>query len=244
MSKKTALVTGASRGIGRAIAKRLAADGFHIYIHYVSNAEKANSLLQEIEAEGGSAQLVQADLQELTQAEVLAATAANVDVLVLNASVQIRRPWQQIPMEEAITQLTCNYLSSLRLMQAAAAHMQAQNWGRIVTIGSVQQAKPHPDMLVYSASKSALENTVRSLALQLASYGVTVNNVAPGVIATDRNVQALSDEAYATQVRASIPSGYYGMPEDCAGIVSLLCSEEGRYITGQDIFVDGGKSIQ
>ena len=105
-------------------------------------------------------------------------------------------------------------------------------------------SKPHPDMLVYSASKGALENTARSLALQLAPYGITVNNVAPGVIATDRNVQALSDEAYAKTVRSSIPCGFYGEPEDCAGIVSLLCSDAGRYINGQDIYVDGGKSIQ
>ena len=122
--------------------------------------------------------------------------------------------------------------------------MQRQKWGRIITIGSVQEAKPHPDMLIYSASKAAQENMVRSLSLQLAPFGITVNNVAPGVIATDRNVQALSDAEYAQKVRDSIPAGFYGQPEDCAGIVSLLCAQDGRYITGQSIFVDGGKSIQ
>ena len=244
MSQKTALVTGASRGIGRAIAKRLAADGFRVLIHYVNNAEKAISLQKEIEGDGGYASLLQADLQDLIQTEALCAKLDRVDVLVLNASVQFRRPWHQIPMDEAIHQLNCNYLSSLRLMQAVADTMKAAQWGRIITIGSVQQAKPHPDMLVYSASKAALANTVRSLALQLAPFGVTVNNVAPGVIATDRNAQALSDEVYAAQVRASIPSGFYGTPEDCTGIVSLLCSEDGRYINGQTIYVDGGKSIQ
>ncbi len=244
MDKKTALITGASRGIGRAIAKRLAADGFRVLIHYVSSADKAKSLLKEIENAGGCGEILQADLQDLRQTEALCAKLEKVDVLVLNASVQHRRQWQQIPMAEAITQLNCNYLSSLRLMQAVAEHMKMRRWGRIVTIGSVQQAKPHPDMLVYSASKAALENTVRSLALQLAPYGVTVNNVAPGVIATDRNEEALSDQTYAATVRASIPCSFYGQPEDCAGIVSLLCSEDGRYITGQNIFVDGGKSIQ
>jgi NAD(P)-dependent dehydrogenase (short-subunit alcohol dehydrogenase family) len=122
--------------------------------------------------------------------------------------------------------------------------MKENGWGRIITIGSVQQTKPHPDMLIYSASKAAQENMVRSLSLQLAPFGITVNNVAPGVIATDRNVQALSDAEYAQKVRDSIPAGFYGQPEDCAGIVSLLCSGDGRYITGQSIFVDGGKSIQ
>jgi len=244
MNNKTALVTGASRGIGRAVAKRLASDGFLVLIHYVHNEAKAKSLLAEIEQAGGCGQLLQADLQDPSQTEALASKVSGADVLVLNASVQFRRPWQQIPLEEAVLQLNCNYLSSLRLMQAVAEHMKTSGWGRIVTIGSVQQAKPHPDMLVYSASKAALENTVRSLSLQLAPYGITVNNVSPGVIATDRNTQALSDEAYATTVRASIPCGYYGQPEDCAGIVSLLCSEDGRYINGQNIYVDGGKSIQ
>ena len=122
--------------------------------------------------------------------------------------------------------------------------MKQQHWGRIVTIGSVQEAKPHPDMLIYSASKAAQSNMVHSLSLQLAVDGITVNNVAPGVIYTDRNVEALSDPEYAKKVTASIPVGFYGEPEDCAGIVSLLCSEEGRYITGQNIYVDGGKSVQ
>ncbi len=121
--------------------------------------------------------------------------------------------------------------------------MKAQHWGRIVAIGSVQEAKPHPDMLVYSASKSAQTAMIRSLAVQLAADGITLNDVAPGVIYTDRNVDALADPAYAKIVTDSIPMGYYGQPQDCAGIVRLLCSDAGRYITGQRIFVDGGKSL-
>ena len=129
------------------------------------------------------------------------------------------------------------------LMQQYATHMKAQKWGRIVTVGSVQEAKPHPDMLVYSASKAAQTNMVQSLAAQLAADGITVNNVAPGVIATDRNAEALSEPTYAKAVAESIPMGYYGQPEDMAGIVALLCSEDGRYITGQSIYADGGKSL-
>ena len=129
------------------------------------------------------------------------------------------------------------------LIQKAVPHMREQHWGRIVTVGSVQEAKPHPDMLVYSASKAGQRMMAQSLAGQLAKDGITVNNMAPGVIATDRNVEALSDPAYAKQVADSIPCGFYGEPKDCAGAVLLMCSDEGRYITGQSLYVDGGKCL-
>jgi NAD(P)-dependent dehydrogenase (short-subunit alcohol dehydrogenase family) len=107
----------------------------------------------------------------------------------------------------------------------------------------IEEAKPHPDMLVYSASKAAQTNMVKSLAVQLAKDGITVNNVAPGAINTDRNKDVLEDKEYYKKVTDSIPAGFIGEPADCAGIVSLLCSEEGRYITGQSIYVDGGKCL-
>lgn len=240
---KTALVTGASRGIGKAIALRLAKDGYRVIVHCAGNLEKADQVCQQILAQGGQAQVVQCDLRNPEQAKVMAAQLGCVDVLVLNASVQYKTPWQDISLDACYEQLTCNFVSSLVLIQQCADYMKAQNWGRIVAIGSVQEAKPHPDMLVYSASKAAQTNMVQSLAAQLATFGITVNNVAPGVIATDRNAEALSDPVYAKKVADSIPMGYYGQPDDLAGIVSVLCSEEGRYITGQSIYVDGGKSL-
>ena len=241
---KTALVTGSSRGIGRAIAIRLAKDGYKVFVHCAGNIAKANEVKSEIEGLGGVAEVVKADLCNTDETLKLAEAVGNVDVLVLNASLQYRNPWNNITLDECYQQLNCNFVSSLILIQGLSDHMKKQGWGRIITVGSVQEAKPHPDMLVYSSSKAAQTNMMRSLSLQLAGSGVTVNNVAPGVIYTDRNVEALSDEEYAKKVTASIPVGFYGMPEDCAGIVSLLCSEEGRYITGQSIYVDGGKSVQ
>ncbi|OYW21757.1 MAG: hypothetical protein B7Z43_09415 [Sphingomonas sp. 12-62-6] len=121
--------------------------------------------------------------------------------------------------------------------------MRAKRWGRIVVIGSVQEAKPHPHMLAYAALKGAQENLVRNLALQLAADGVTVNNVAPGVIVTRRNQAPLADPEYARQVIERIPARAYGEPRDVAGAVLLLCSEAGRYITGATIPVDGGMHI-
>ena len=241
---KTAFITGSSRGIGRAIALRLAKDGFRIVLHGATESDKLLETKKAVERIGGKAEIAVGDLCDLNAAKPLSAKVAGADVLILNASLQYRTPWQEISTEAAYEQLNCNFLSSLLLIQATVPYMQKQGWGRIITIGSVQEAKPHPDMLVYSASKAAQTNMMQSLSLQLAKDGITVNNVAPGVINTDRNLDALSDPVYAEKVKNSIPVGFYGEPEDCAGIVSLLCSEEGRYITGQSIFVDGGKSVQ
>ena len=243
-SKKTALVTGSSRGIGRAIAIRLAKDGYKLIVHGAGRIEKAKETAEIIRNNGGEVEIIMADLTDTTKTAQLCEKVKDVDVLVLNASLQYRTPWQEITTEACYEQLNCNFVSSMMLIQAVADNMKKNGWGRIVTIGSVQEAKPHPDMLVYSASKAAQTNMVKSLSLQLANDGITVNNVAPGVIYTDRNVEALSDPEYAKKVTDSIPVGFYGEPEDCAGIVSLLCSDEGRYITGQNIFVDGGKSVQ
>ena len=244
MNQKKALVTGSSRGIGRAIAIGLAQDGFEVILHCADNLAKAEAVKDTIQAQDGSARIVQCDLRNPEAAKNLADQTGMVDVLVLNASVQYKTPWQEIELDACYEQLNCNLISSLMLIQQYGPYMQQQKWGRIITIGSVQERKPHPDMLLYSASKAAQTNMMESLALQMAADGVTVNNVAPGVIYTDRNTVALSDPEYAQKVMDSIPVGFYGKPEDCAGIVRLLCSEEGRYITGQSIYVDGGKSVQ
>ena len=241
---KTAFITGSSRGIGKAIALRLAADGFRVILHGVDQSKHIQKLKEEIEQNGGVAEIATANLCDLEATKTLSRVVANADVLVLNASLQYRTPWQEITTEACYEQLNCNFVSSMLLIQATVPHMKETGWGRIITIGSVQEAKPHPDMLVYSASKAAQTNMMQSLSLQLARNGITVNNVAPGVIYTDRNVEALSDPEYAKKVTDSIPVGFYGEPKDCAGIVSLLCSEDGRYITGQSIYVDGGKSVQ
>ena len=241
---KKVLVTGSSRGIGRAIALRLAKDGYFVYVHAAGNIEKAKETAEIITKNGGKAEVVTADLCDIKQTQALANNVGDIDALILNASLQYRTPWAEISVDACYEQLNCNFVSSMLLIQSAVPNMKKNGWGRIVTIGSVQEAKPHPDMLVYSASKAAQTNMMQSLSLQLARDGITVNNVAPGVIYTDRNVKALSDPEYAKKVTDSIPAGFYGTPEDCAGIVSLLCSDEGRYITGQSIYVDGGKSVQ
>lgn len=240
---KTALITGSSRGIGKSIALRLANDGFKVFVHCSGDTSNADSVKEEIVKNGGAAEVVSANLCNLSETKELFNKTGNIDVLVLNASIQIKKPWEEITEEDTIAQFNCNYHSSLLLIQKAVPYMKKQGWGRIVTIGSVQEAKPHPDMLVYSSTKAAQTNMVKSLAVQLAPFGITVNNVAPGVIYTDRNKEALSNTEYAKKVTDSIPVGFYGTPDDCVPTVSLLCSDDSRYITGQSIYVDGGKSL-
>ena len=241
---KKALVTGSSRGIGRAIAVELAQCGAEVVVHCAGNVAKAEETVGIIKSNGGCAFAVTADLSDSENVQGLIEKIGDIDILILNASMQFRNKWENITVEEFYKQVNCNFLASMLLIQQAVPHMRAQKWGRIVTIGSVQEAKPHPDMLVYSASKAAQTNMVQSLSLQLAPDGITVNNVAPGVIYTDRNVEALSDLDYAKKVPDSIPVGFNGEPEDCAPTVALLSSEKGRYITGQSIYIDGGKSVQ
>jgi NAD(P)-dependent dehydrogenase (short-subunit alcohol dehydrogenase family) len=240
---KKALITGSSRGIGSAIASDLARNGADIIVHYVGNKNHAEEMKEKIEALGRSCRILQADLCKPNSVEGLIEGIGGVDILVLNASVQFRNQWEKISSEEFYSQINCNLLSSMLLIQQAVPFMRQNKWGRIVTIGSVQETKPHPDMLVYSASKAAQTNMAKSLAGQLAKDGITVNNIAPGVISTDRNREALADKEYAKKVMNSIPAGFFGEPADCAGIVSLLCSDAGRYITGQSIYVDGGKCL-
>lgn len=242
LAGKTALVTGSSRGIGRTIATTFYAAGAKVVLH----GSRASQELEQAGVELGCP-CVSGDLGHSEQVHALfaeaVAAAGELDILVLNAALQIRRPWAEISPEEAMQQLQVNLISSLELAQLAAPAMRAKKWGRILIVGSVQQEKPHPDMLVYAASKAALQSMVENLAVQLAPNGITVNNLAPGVILTDRNIDALNDTAYKQKVLSKIPVGFCGESQDCAGAALLLCSEAGRYITGICLMVDGGMSL-
>jgi len=244
---RRALVTGSARGIGRAIALALAEYGATVAVHGTRASGPLDDALARVRALSPRSAAVTGDLAEPGAAGriVQAATAAvgALDILVANASVQFRRPWMEVTPDEALLQMQVNFHASLQLIQAAAPAMRRQGWGRIVTVGSVQEQRPHPDMIVYAASKSALENLVRNLAKQIGPDGVTINNLCPGVFATDRNTEVLANPALAEQVRARIPVRDFAEPQDAAGAALLLCSDAGRYITGTTICVDGGMGI-
>src|SRR5262249_3953317 len=139
--------------------------------------------------------------------------------------------------------VAANIRATIELLQNTVPAMAERGFGRVVTLGSIQEAKPNPALLVYAALKSAQANMALNLARQYAARGVTLNNLAPGAIATDRNRAVLSDRAYKARVESMIPAGRIGAPDDCAGACLLLCSDAGSYINGQTLFVDGGWHI-
>lgn len=239
LSGKTALVTGSTQGIGYAAAEVLCQHGAQVFIHCSKDTDKA----RRIAAQLGAAGAVTADLGDADAAERLYRATGPLDIVVANASVQFRRAWQEIPLEEYDRQMNVNVRSTMLLMQKYIPEMQRRKWGRFVAVGSVQQYRPHPQMAVYAASKCAVKSLVENVAKQVAGDLVTVNMLLPGVIATPRNDEALSDEVYRAKVLAGIPAGYAGESTDCAGAILLLCSEEGRYITGTELIADGGMHL-
>ena len=239
LKEKKALVTGSTQGIGLAIAKTLSEYGAEVFIHCGSAAEKAENVASEIKNAKG----VCVNLLESDAAEKLYTATGDVDIVILNASVQIKKKWEDITDEDIYKQFDINVKSTFKLIQKYAPKMKENRWGRIITVGSVQQYKPHKEMPIYAATKSANMNIVTNLASQLAPFGITVNNIAPGVIATPRNFDALQDEKYRDIVLSKIPAGYAGASEDIAGGALLLSSDAGRYITGTDLIIDGGMHL-
>lgn len=239
LTGKTALVTGSTQGIGFAIAKCLSERGAKVFVHGATDIKKCQRASEQIK----NSAFVCVNLLDKDCADKLYEATGDVDILVLNASVQYKRKWDEYSIEEYDNQINCNVKSSYFMIKKYSSAMKEKGWGRIVTIGSVNQYNNHPELSVYGVSKAAQFKMVESIALQLAPFGVTINNVAPGAIDTPRNEEALSDVDFKKKVEKSIPCGYIGKPEDISPAVLLFCSEEGRYITGTELIVDGGMRL-
>lgn len=239
LSGKTALVTGATQGIGHEIAYLLAEHGAKVFVNGSTSMEKCEAACKTVK----NAVPVLADLTKTEDIDALVRKTGGVDILVLNASVQYKRAWDEFSEEEFDKQFNLNVKSSYLLMQKYVPFMKEKGFGRIVTVGSVNQYNNHPELLLYGATKAALKKLSDGMALSLAPYGITVNNIAPGAIQTPRNEAVLSDSESAKAVNAKIPLGYAGKPSDIAPAVLLLCSDEGRYITGSEIIIDGGMHL-
>lgn len=246
LTGRTALVTGARREIGRSIALILAGAGARLAIHHAGTEEEARdaaAVVAEIEAQGGQARAFGQDFAMDDAGATLAASVSArspVDILVLNASIELPEDLTSITRDRFDRQIAVNLRAPLELVQALVPPMAERGWGRVVTIGSVQQVRPHPQMLVYAGTKAAQLNWTMNLARQFGGQGVTVNNLAPGAIRTARNrVQMETEEAQLVQ---RIPAGRLGRPDDLAGAALLLCSDAGSYINGANLYVDGGRT--
>ena len=255
VSGRTALLTGASRGIGRAIALALAEHGADVAINHISafDAEvgfpdAAQALVDEARSHGVRGFAIEGDLSvEGAAAELhdrAVAALGRIDILVLNANIQIARDFAEVTADEIDLQCRMNYRVPIELLQRALPPMAERGWGRVLAVGSVQQANPTIELAVYAGLKSAQYNLVMNLSRQYVKTGVTINNLAPGLIDTDRNrfLRGSEDDWRATIERTS-PMGRAGLPDDLAGAALLLCSDAGSFITGTNINVTGGGDL-
>jgi 3-oxoacyl-[acyl-carrier protein] reductase len=240
LESKIALVTGGSRGIGAAISKRLAREGATVVLTYSNAAEKAEAVVAEIREAGGNAIAIQADSsdsQQITDA-VNAAIAqfGHIDILVSNAGIYIGKAFEDHTFDDFERIMSINVRAVYLAAHAAAKQMPAG--GRIITIGSnMADNALGPQTTLYTMSKSALQGFTRGLARDLGPKGITVNLVQPGPVDTDMN-PANTEFAEFLKGRMAIPE--YGTGEDIAGLVSFLASEEGKFITGSALTIDGG----
>lgn len=246
LSGRAALITGAGRGIGRAIAHALAEAGCAVAIQDLQ-LEVAQAAALELPG-GTRALALGGDIADTANTHSLveqtAAAFGSFDILINNAAIQQPLHWTELQAEDALRQLNANVVTPIALCQAAAVYFKRQQWGRILNIGSIQGLKGNASMLPYSASKAAIENLTRALARDLAREGVTVNCLSPGYFDTWRNRAEFPDAAVKVERGKIVPVGRIGEPEDCAALALLLCSEAGSYITGQTILVDGGLSLR
>lgn len=242
LNNRVALVTGGSRGIGRAIALAMAAQGARVAVNYASNRQAAEEVVAEIASAGGDAAAFEADVSGFTDGEELVEAVANrfgrLDILINNAG--ITRDTLLLRMKESDWDqvLQTNLKGVFNCTRAAAKLMLKQRSGCIINIASVAGLTGLAGQANYGAAKAGILGFTRAVAKELGSRGITVNAIAPGFISTD--MTSVLPDAYKQEILRRIPLGRFGTPEDVAQVAVFLASPAGSYITGQTIVVDGG----
>jgi 3-oxoacyl-[acyl-carrier protein] reductase len=250
LAARSALVTGASRGVGKAIALRLASDGARVAVHFRAEEAAAQDVVKVIQDAGGEAIAVQADIGNVSEIEALfqrldarwgTANAPWLDILVNNAALASNVPFDKVDEAEFDRVMAVNFKGPFFLVQQGLRRMR--DGGRVINISALGSRRAYPDVPVYTPAKAALNTLTALLARDAGRRGITVNGVAPGSVETDmlshRLRQAGAREDYAQRT----PLGRVGQPEDIADVVAFLASEDGRWITGETIFATGGMSL-
>ncbi|MFG1360992.1 SDR family NAD(P)-dependent oxidoreductase [Xanthobacter pseudotagetidis] len=241
LKDKVAVVTGGSRGIGAAIARKLAESGAAVAVTYKTRAEEAKALVDAVAAAGGKAMAVPCDVtsEEAVRAAVKAIADAfgRIDVLVNNAGILVARPLAEVDRQAYQSQFDTHVWGTMLFCQAALPHFPEAG-GQIVNLSSLRVYQPAAGSSLYSASKAAVSALTHALAVELGPRGITVNAIAPGITRTD--MTAAMPDARRQAIAQATPLGRLGAPEDIAGAVALLCMPEARWITGRTLLADGG----
>ena len=244
---KTALITGASRGIGAAAAKRLARAGAAVVVNYYQNKEAAVAVLRDIEKDGGRGVVLQADVRRQDQVQAMVSAAqdkfSSIDVLVNNAYFPFQvGPLHELPWEK-LHEAVEHELSAFHFcMKACLPGMVEKKAGKVIVISTRLAQQPLPRMGAYAAAKSALESMANTMAIELGPLGIAVNVVTPAFTLTDASM--IMPEAYRERVKETRPLKKHLYPEDVAGAVTFLASEEASMLTGSHILITGGSHLQ
>lgn len=252
---RNALVTGGSLGIGQAIVRLLAAQGANVAIQRLpaldsaqGYADTAQELAALVAAHGGRACVIDADFGQPGGARGAVLEAGHgigpIDTLFICASVQQREPFDAVSLESATHQFLVNYWSTVELLQEILPNMKANGYGRVVSVGSINQDRPSPDLAVYASLKAAQHNLMTNLAKQHVANGITLNTVSPGLVATPRNDWRRQDSAAWEQFQADAnPMGRAGRPQEVAQVAVNLVLDNTGFITGVNIGIDGGANL-
>jgi glucose 1-dehydrogenase len=250
LKDKVALITGASSGIGKAIATRFAAEGAHVVVNYRPGSEVDSEAAQaEATLFGPSSIAVVADVSKREDVERMMAEIVKefgrIDIAINNAGIEIKKPFLEITDEEWNKVLAVNLFGSYLVSQATARQMVQQGQGgKLIFISSVHEDVPFPEYTAYCASKGGVRMLMRNLAMELAQYKINVNNIAPGAIATPINQAVLNDPAAMKDAVSEIPWGRFGRSEEVAAVALFLASDEADYVTGSTYYIDGGLTQQ
>jgi glucose 1-dehydrogenase len=245
LTGKVAIVTGSGSGIGQAIAERLAQEGASIVIDYRKNLDQSQETKRRVEAAGSKSILVQANVTSIPDCQKLVDEAWNqlggCDILVNNAGIEIGADFWDVTEQDYDAVLDVNLKGVFFLTQAFVRRLRdAKLPGRIINISSVHEDMVFPNFSTYCASKGGMRMLMRDLCVELGPLNITVNNIAPGAIATPINTKLMDNKAQLDALLKNIPLGRMGTPDDVSGVALFLASDDGAYVTGSTYFVDGG----